>query len=379
MKYFRFKLVGFGLAVLGGSVLAADDGQLPANGKRPESEKVVQNSPGQTRTATVQFNASVGSLHAADPLWFSASKSGIAPIPVSSANSGAIPASALGVAAASEKVQTAGSHSTQTVVECSCASPTTGIGEPAAFSPREMGMWSLQPLPPQLLVPWKRSTGQLESWPPTGPLIGTVPPGLLSPGDLPPISEPPGNSKVVRDPVPAVSSPPEVWSQPLNNTPRPNALTRPVPLENQATPPVMTKPQPTPPLPSQAPVVTQSTPPPGTTADAPITKKRAGTTDDTTNSANATIAHAANVEGRSGPTANSANATIAHAANVEERSDPTAAGNPADSSAAPDERVAPAANARLNPSFAAGNRRSRQLPTSTTSSCARIYRSPRRT
>ena len=82
MKHFRVKLVGFGLAMLAGSAIAADDGQKPAS---PASEakpnRVVQagGEPGLL-PLPIRFNPAAGSLNSMDPIWFPAAKPIAAPV-----------------------------------------------------------------------------------------------------------------------------------------------------------------------------------------------------------------------------------------------------------------------------------------------------------
>src|SRR5580698_10092060 len=98
MKHFRFKMIGFGLAALAGSAIAADDGQSPAKqaGESVKPNLVVQGKelPKQS-SSEVRFNSKAGSLTALDPLWFSAGKPTIMPAPTTSTSSGPIVASAL--------------------------------------------------------------------------------------------------------------------------------------------------------------------------------------------------------------------------------------------------------------------------------------------
>src|SRR5579872_3440672 len=163
MKHFRFKLVGFGLAVLAGSVIASDDSQPPVirldvaeptKGAGATMELVIL-------PPEVRFNPSANAQNLMDPLWFSSAKP--AGTSLSQSTTGIVPASARGLEGTFGKIITAGSDASSALAECSCE--TT-----------KLGVHNSLPLPARVLMPWLRSVNLFESWPPKGPLIGIVPP-----------------------------------------------------------------------------------------------------------------------------------------------------------------------------------------------------------
>jgi len=252
MKHFRVKLVGFGLAMLAGSAIAADDGQTPAS---PASEakpnRVVQAGaePGLL-PPSIRFNSATGSLNIMDPIWFPAAKPIAAPVAGSPTPSGSLVVGASGFEStpgkviAASSVLPASSGVAPLGVGGNSTAPGSGesnslstqVGQIKANSNQVSGVCSLQPLSIRILLPWLQSIANLDTWPAVGPRVGIVPPDPVPNAyDLPPISEPPTSPLRATEPAPPVSTPLEGSRLPLGNTPPSNQLPLPAPLQPPAT------------------------------------------------------------------------------------------------------------------------------------------------
>ncbi|HEV3440468.1 MAG TPA: BBP7 family outer membrane beta-barrel protein [Gemmata sp.] len=283
MKHFRVKLVGFGLAVLAGSAIAADDGQQPASPASEAKPNPVVQAGGEPGLlpSPIRFNPAAGSLNNMDPIWFPAAKPIAAPV----AGSLVVGASGFeatpGKVIAASSVPPASSGVDPLGVGGNSTAPGSGesnslstqAGQIKAISNQVSSVCSLQPLSIRILLPWLQSVANLDAWPAAGPRVGMVPPDPVPNAyDLPPISEPPTNPQRMIEPAPPVSTPPEGLRAPLGNIPPPNQLPLPAPLQSptglQITPTLQTTPQTAPPivLPQPRPVDEGSRPPTGSTS-----------------------------------------------------------------------------------------------------------------
>ncbi len=219
MNYFRFKLVGFGLAVLAGSAIASDDNQ-PASGdeKGTELENAAKANMEPPRLPPeIRFNSVAVSPNDMVPFWFSASKPTAAVVPAASTSNGPVTA-AVGIDFQSGKVINASSipvtNLAPAVIACSYATTPGTFGmNPFLLK----GEWSLQPFQSPVAMLWKRSASKIESWPPAGPLIGiVVPDPIPDTPDLHHTSETTTNLQWTKET--ATQPSPERWRQSLNNS-----------------------------------------------------------------------------------------------------------------------------------------------------------------